>query len=101
MTNRCPVWVHPGTEREGKRCILQVGHSGEHKLHLELKVDPARSGWEDATGIYIRAKFGESWESVDIAQLDRDSLLAWLRSGESFAENVVLGLLNYSRETKV
>ncbi len=49
---------------------------------LSLKVAPDRlkERYEDATGIYIRAKADEKWGSYDIAQLDKDSLLLFLRS---------------------
>ena len=99
MENRCPVWIHPGTEREGTRCVLQVGHSGEHKTELVLSVDPGRENWRDCTGIFVRAKEEDgAWDSVDIAMLKKESLLAWLRSREGLAERTVLTLLGYPRD---
>lgn len=66
---------------------------------MELKVDPARD--ELHTGIFVRAKNAEGgWDSVDIAELDRDSLHAWLRSrgGENlWAENCVMQLLGHDQ----
>ena len=48
----------------------------------ELHVDPARydPNMVTNTGIFVRAKFNGHWLSVDIAHLDKESLLEWLRS---------------------
>ena len=47
----------------------------------ELNVDSSRYDSEnDPTGIFVRAKFNGHWLSVDIAHLDKESLLEWLRS---------------------
>lgn len=65
---------------------------------IELKTDPQRElNNADATGIYIRAKgTGGRWSSFDIAQLDRVSVLEWLRSHRiEYVHNVVLALLNH------
>ena len=68
----------------------------------ELIVDKAR--WDDknlrdATGIYVRAlHIGGAWESADIATLEPESLLGWLKSSggdNELAENVVGVLLGY------
>jgi hypothetical protein len=64
----------------------------------ELLVDPELTAGEDRTGIYVRAKDGERWVSVDICRLDKPSLLAWLRSrgGDNpWAENTVGILLGH------
>lgn len=50
------------------------------------------------TGIFIRAKSEEGWEAVDIAVLDKKSLLRFLRArgGKNvWAENVVGILLGH------
>ena len=50
------------------------------------------------TGCYVRALRRNGWANVDITELDRDSLVQWLRSrgGENpLAEAVVLRLLGY------
>jgi hypothetical protein len=64
----------------------------------ELKIDRERKDITE-TGIYVRALDQEGrWGSHDIAQLDRESLLAWLRSrgGDNlWAENCVLLLLGH------
>jgi hypothetical protein len=65
---------------------------------MEYKVDPNRSETFFDTGIFVRAKNGTKWDSYDIAQLERESLHAWLRSRDGknlWAENVVLLLLGY------
>jgi len=53
----------------------------------------------NATGIYVRALSPEGkWMSVDIALLDKESLLSWLRSrggNNPWAENVVGILLGH------
>lgn len=61
---------------------------------LSLTCDPDRGHCADATGIYVRAQRDGKWASVDIAELDRASLLAWLRSGGR-EEQVVLLLLGH------
>ena len=67
----------------------------------ELKLDPNRLDLPE-TGIYIRAKDeAGKWGSHDIAHLDRESLLRWLRSrggSNPWAENVVAILLGHSVE---
>jgi hypothetical protein len=59
-----------------------------------------RDGYE--TGIVVRAKLKNGKiDAVDIAFLDKDSLLKWLRSrgGQNeFAEEVVLVLLGHLAE---
>lgn len=68
---------------------------------VELVADPEREGMESMTGILVRAKDAQGrWESLDIAELDRRSLHAWLRSrgGKNmYAENVVLALLGHAQ----
>jgi hypothetical protein len=63
---------------------------------LELTVDPKFAHRHDFTGIPVRAKSRSGkWINADIAQLDKPSLLAWLRSrggANEWAEDVV-GLL--------
>jgi hypothetical protein len=61
----------------------------------ELYVDPNkmhRHAFCHQTGIYVRAKRGDRYFNVDIAELDKASLLAWLRSrggDNAWAENTV------------
>lgn len=66
---------------------------------MDLKVDPARLEADDATGVYIRAQSPDGkWGSYDMAQLDKSSLLTWLRSrgGDNpWAEDVVGILLGH------
>lgn len=69
-----------------------------------LRYDRAREQrpeFADATGIYVRAQRTDGrWDSADIAELDADSLLTWLRSrgGDNpRAEQVVLILLGHPR----
>ncbi len=65
-----------------------------------LRSEVAESG---GTGIYVRAKRGEAWASVDILELTRDSLLDWLRSrderepdvGAHWRESVILICFGY------
>ena len=63
----------------------------------ELKVDAQRVGL--TTGIYVRAKnVADQWDSVDIAELDKESLKAWLKSrggDNKWAEDTVLILLGH------
>lgn len=62
----------------------------------ELVVDPDRP--VIGTGIYVRAKEGDRFVNADIAQLDKASMLEWLRSrggANEWAENTVGILLGY------
>ena len=55
-----------------------------------------RPDYANATGIYVRAVgLNGRWGSHDIAELDAPSLLAWLRSHDGMAENVVGILLGH------
>lgn len=70
----------------------------EEQGPIELTTDPEREAVME-TGIYVRARTASGWQSVDIAELDRSSLLRWLRSrNENWSENVVLLLLGHERE---
>jgi len=65
---------------------------------MDLKVDPERFDRDGQTGIFIRALHPETerWGSYDIAQLDKDSLLAWLiAKGEEWTLNTVGILLGH------
>lgn len=93
--SRCPVWIHPGTEREGKRCVLEVGHESEHKIELELEATIKRIEYASATGIFVRAKRDDLWDHFDVAELTQESFLAWLRADPARAERFVLQLLDY------
>ena len=67
---------------------------------VELRVDPKRKdNWAGKTAILVRAKLPDgSFGPVDIAELDRDSLHAWLRSrgGKNlWAENLILAMLDH------
>lgn len=62
----------------------------------DLIVDPRRANiGTPATGILVRARNGTKWGNYDIADLDAQSLLKWLRSRggkNEWAENT-LGLI--------
>ena len=74
---------------------------------MELTVDTER--YEDSiewagtdvlieTSVFVRAKTPDGWDSVDIATLDKSSLLSWLRSrgGDNrWAEDLVGILLGH------
>lgn len=66
---------------------------------MDLKFDPNRIEFDHATGIFVRAINTEGrWDNADIAQLDKESLLEFLRSrgGQNeWAENVVGILLGH------
>lgn len=66
---------------------------------IDLQVDETRLGF-GPTGIFVRAKNSEGrWDSVDIAELDKESLLVWLKSrgGDNpWAESTVLILLGHT-----
>lgn len=71
----------------------------ENAMSLEtLKTDARRHFAEDdqGTGIYIRAKKDGKWDSVDIAELDHESLLTLLRSKDKeWVVGVVEIILGY------
>lgn len=69
---------------------------------MELRIDPRRAlsdSDESLTGIYVRAVDQKGkWRSADICELDKESLLSWLRSrgGDNpYAEDVVGILLGH------
>lgn len=60
--------------------------------------DPDRAD-VGGTGIYVRAKTSDDWDSVDIASLDRDSLARFLNSrdaGNLWAVNCLMTLFNHT-----
>lgn len=63
---------------------------------MNLQTDPTRNG---DTGIYVRAQdINGKWDSFDICQLTKASLLEWLKSrggANPWAENVVGVLLGH------
>lgn len=64
-----------------------------------LRIDPNRIHYDGMTNILVRALSPDQrWTNADIAQLDRPSLLAWLRSrggANEWAEGVVFALLDH------
>jgi hypothetical protein len=66
---------------------------------MDYKVDPNRIMNARYTGISVRALMLDGrWDNADIAYLDKESLLAWLRSrggNNEWAENVVGILLGH------
>lgn len=75
---------------------------------MNLKADDSRvgPGNHQSTGIYVRATSGNSvqYASFDIAELDAESLLVWLRSrgGDNpLAEDVVGILLGHGHLHKL
>ena len=69
----------------------------------EYKINPDRSLPEDEhTGIYVRGKDVDgNWVNLDLYQLDRPSLIAFLhsRGGKNeWAENIVLALMGYEQQ---
>jgi hypothetical protein len=74
--------------------------SAENPQPIEYKADMERVNNPEVpvTGIPVRAKINNSYEPVDIAHLDRESLLDWLRSrddmgleaGAKWRENIIL-----------
>jgi F0F1-type ATP synthase membrane subunit b/b' len=54
--NQCKTWIHPGSARQGQRCVLEQGHVGEHTYHLEAapecpRCDEARKSAEHLRGV--------------------------------------------------
>lgn len=67
---------------------------------MDLIFDSARADFP-STGIFVRARVGSKWDSVDIIHLTEESLLSWLRSrgGDNpWAESVVLLLLGHPQK---
>jgi hypothetical protein len=64
------------------------------------RTDPKRIGRHQATtNIKVRAKGPQGFDRFDIAELSRESLIAWLRSRggkNEWAESVVLMLLGHA-----
>lgn len=69
----------------------------DEKPEKPLLVDPDRRSYA-STGYYVRARDNDKPVNADISELDRDSLIHWLRSrggANEWAEDVVLGLLGH------
>lgn len=65
---------------------------------MNLKIDPTRrlQDGEHGTGIYVRAlSQGSMYTSCDIRELDKESLLEWLKSrgGDNQVAEDVVGIL--------
>jgi hypothetical protein len=63
-----------------------------------LSTDPGRELLEDSvvgTGIYVRAMKAGRWQSVDIYELDKRSLMQWVNSRECFRDEVICALLGH------
>lgn len=63
-----------------------------------MKVLKERRQFHGATGIYVRAQCDGKWDSFDIAELDKASLLEFLKSrggDNAWAEDTVGILLNH------
>ena len=66
---------------------------------MDLKVDPARVGI-GKTGLLVRAQRDGKWGNVDIIELDRESLQAWVQSRgpvSTWATSTIEYLLGYDR----
>ena len=76
---------------------------------MEFKADPNRVADPNIVevGIPVRAKLDGTFEPVDIAHLDRESFLGWLRSrddmgqdaGIQWRENVILLIFGHEQQT--
>lgn len=69
---------------------------------MDLKTAPDRQGTlHEATGLYVRAQGQDGrWDTYDMAELDRDSLVEFIRSrGEvsTWAVHITLILLGHDR----
>lgn len=70
---------------------------------MELLVDSSRINYGN-TGIFVRAKNGAHYGSFDICELEKDSLLEWLRSrggDNKYAEDVVGIILGHGHLHKI
>ncbi|QGJ88936.1 hypothetical protein PBI_TEAMOCIL_85 [Microbacterium phage Teamocil] len=67
-----------------------------------MRTDPERAALADATGVYVRAQRPDDrWDSVDMAELDRESLIEFVKSRgpvTDWARDLVLLLLGHSRD---
>jgi hypothetical protein len=67
-----------------------------------MRTDPERAVLADATGLYIRAQRPDDrWDSVDIAELDRDSLVEFVLSRgpvNDWARDIIVIILGHSRD---
>jgi hypothetical protein len=69
---------------------------------MSMKIDPDRRLFDalGGTGIFVRAEDeGGAFHTVDVAELTRESLLVWLRSAPTRAEEMVLIMLGHRRAT--
>jgi hypothetical protein len=63
---------------------------------MELSADPNREQYQDATGVYVRGLKNNQWRSLDIAELSRDDLGAFLHEkGHQWTIDLVALLLRH------
>jgi hypothetical protein len=90
---------HYGTMGErGARVVRELPSSKTESLRVDAERWKSKDYGE--TGIFVRAQHPSgAWDSVDIVDIERDSLIRWLRSRgghNPWAENCVLALLGHS-----
>jgi hypothetical protein len=63
-----------------------------------MKIDPKReTNYADFSGVYVRAQNASGqWVNADIAQLDYESVLSFLKRDPEFAQGIALTLLGYT-----
>jgi hypothetical protein len=65
--------------------------------HDDLMVDPARTDFDESTGIYVRARCDRRIDSWDIACLEKLSLLQWMQENFPTREKLELFVLRMLR----
>ena len=108
MSNdKADATFHPDKPLPSLDFVKPVGHEGEHlpvrnpAVVPDLTADPERSQFADTTAIYCRALKDGHWHSLDIAELDRASLIEFIGSRgpvNNWARDIILILLGHSRE---
>jgi hypothetical protein len=69
----------------------------------DLRADPHREYEENGmtTGIYVRALRNDQWQNVDLADLDRASVIQFVESRgpvTTWARDIILIMLGHDRE---
>ena len=94
---------HKNTQEPTEKAVtkFELAHAGATIQRSDpYRADPDRTSLPE-TGIPVRAlNANGSWDAVDIAHLDRESLDAWLRSRETidWPVDVVMILLGHPRK---
>lgn len=87
--------------KEGERCGRDcTGTIRRNHDNFECP-DCSFTDWDvdkPSTGLFVRARFNDAWGDYDLAELDRESLLAWISSKPpATVASIVLVLMGHPK----